>query len=30
MDGMLWAAAVLLGVPLAIGVGVAIAILRRR
>ena len=30
MTGMLWAALFMVGVPLAIGVGVLIAVLRRR
>ena len=30
MTGMLWAAAMMVGVPLAIGVGVLILVLRRR
>ena len=30
MTGMLWAAAMMVGVPLAIGVGVLIHVLRRR
>lgn len=30
MDGMLWASLVLVGVPLAVGIGVLIVILRHR
>ena len=30
MTGMLWAAAMMIGVPLAIGIGVLVLVLRRR
>lgn len=30
MTGMLWAAAMMVGVPLAIGIGVLVLVLRRR